>query len=108
MARTPYPLEVRRDPEQRVVRISWSDGHEGESAFAHLRGWCPCATCQGHSGQKRYVGGNNDDLERIATVGRYALSFVWGDGHETGIYSYPYLRELCQCAQCATPSPSPA
>jgi DUF971 family protein len=28
---------------------------------------------------------------------------VWGDGHETGIYSYRYLRELCPCATCSAP-----
>lgn len=95
------PIEVRRDVERRTVHISWSDGHEGIYAFAHLRGWCPCAACQGHSGDKRYIAGGNDDLQRIAPVGRYALTFVWGDGHETGIYAYPYLRQLCQCAQCA-------
>jgi DUF971 family protein len=101
MARSPQPVEVRRDVERRTVHITWSDGHASEYPFAHLRGWCPCAACQGHSGDKRFVAGGNDDLQRIAPVGRYALSFVWGDGHETGIYAYPYLRQLCQCAGCA-------
>jgi DUF971 family protein len=101
MARAPQPVEVRREVGRRSVHITWSDGHESDYPFAHLRGWCPCAACQGHSGDKRYVSGGNDDLQRIASVGRYALTFVWGDGHETGIYAYPYLRQLCRCAQCA-------
>ena len=101
MARPPHPVEVRRDGDARVVRIAWSDGHDGVLPFAHLRGWCPCAACQGHSGAKRFIPGGNDDLQRITTVGRYALGFVWGDGHEPGIYAYPYLRSLCQCAACA-------
>ena len=42
----------------------------------------------------------NNDLDKIAVVGRYALNPVWGDGHESGIYTYQYLRELCPCAQC--------
>ena len=100
MGRPPQPVEVRRDADARVVHISWSDGHASVYPFAHLRGWCPCASCQGHSGDKRFIEGGNADLQRIAPVGRYALSFLWGDGHETGIYAYPYLRALCQCAQC--------
>jgi len=98
--RPPQPLEVRRDAAAREVHIDWSDGHASAYAWAYLRGWCPCATCQGHSGDKRYIQAENTELERIAAVGRYAFSFVWGDGHETGIYAYPYLRELCPCDQC--------
>ena len=100
MTRPPHPVEVRRDPERRAVQISWSDGHESAYAFSHLRGWCPCAACQGHSGDKRFISGGNDDLERITTVGPDEGQRVAADGHETGIYSYPYLRQLCQCATC--------
>ena len=32
----------------------------------------------------------------LSIVGRYALNFRWSDGHETGIYSFRYLRELCE------------
>jgi DUF971 family protein len=38
--------------------------------------------------------------ERIDVVGNYALHFTWSDGHNTGIYSYDYLRGLCQCPDC--------
>jgi len=33
-------------------------------------------------------------LERIWGVGNYAIGMVWGDGHDSGIYTYFYLREL--------------
>jgi DUF971 family protein len=36
----------------------------------------------------------NLSLKNIAVVGRYALNFNFSDGHETGIYSFKYLREL--------------
>ena len=34
---------------------------------------------------------------RLSPVGRYALQFEWSDGHDSGIYTYEYLRELCPC-----------
>jgi len=37
------------------------------------------------------------DLE---PVGNYALRFTWGDGHNTGIYSFDLLRSLCPCREC--------
>ena len=33
-------------------------------------------------------------------VGRYALQFNWQDGHSGGIYSWEYLRRVCQCREC--------
>jgi DUF971 family protein len=40
----------------------------------------------------------SDELEinDLQLVGRYAINFRWSDGHETGIYSFRYLRELCE------------
>ncbi len=39
-----------------------------------------------------------DDLSIIdlRLVGRYALTFQWSDGHQTGIYSFSFLRGLCE------------
>jgi DUF971 family protein len=34
-------------------------------------------------------------------VGRYAIQFNWLDGHSGGIYSWEYLRRVCQCRVCA-------
>ena len=41
------------------------------------------------------------DLQAIEPVGRYALRPVWRDGHDTGLFTYEYLRELCPCPECA-------
>ena len=102
MPRPPHPVEVRRLSEARVLQIEWSDAHVSEYPFAYLRGWCPCAACQGHGGERRFVHADSD-LARVNPVGRYALNPVWRDGHESGIYSYQYLRELCPCPACGSP-----
>jgi DUF971 family protein len=39
-------------------------------------------------------------LERVEQVGSYALQFVWGDGHGTGIYTWAMLRDACPCPLC--------
>jgi len=93
----PRPTEVRRLAEERRLRIQWSDGHTSEYEYAYLRGWCPCAGCQGHGGDLRYIHATNTDLGKIAIIGNYALGITWGDGHDTGIYSYRHLRERCPC-----------
>lgn len=37
---------------------------------------------------------------RYSMVGRYAIAFVWSDGHGSGIYPYDYLLEMCECEAC--------
>jgi DUF971 family protein len=39
-------------------------------------------------------------------VGKYAVRFEWSDAHNTGIYSYEYLRAICPCERCQQPQSS--
>ena len=39
-------------------------------------------------------------MTEVKPVGRYAINFVWSDGHDSGIYSYTFLREACPCVTC--------
>lgn len=94
------PLAVRAPFGGTVVEIDWGDGHTGRIPNRRLRGFCPCAGCQGHEPTIRYVEGGNDVIDAISEVGNYGLSFRWGDGHETGIYRFEYLRRLCACDAC--------
>lgn len=98
--RAPQPTEIRHLREEGRVRITWSDDHIGDYDYAYLRGWCPCALCQGHGNDIRFVRAVEPRLQGIEAVGRYAVNLTWTDGHETGIYSWAYLRELCPCAAC--------
>jgi DUF971 family protein len=38
-------------------------------------------------------------LERVKWIGRYALAPIWADGHDTGLFTYQRLRELCACEE---------
>jgi DUF971 family protein len=93
-------IEARRLPEERRLRLTWSDGHVAEYSYDVLRGWCPCAGCQGHTGLKiRYQPAAKPvTIESIQPVGNYALSFAFSDGHGTGIYRYDFLREIATLA----------
>ena len=36
----------------------------------------------------------------VKPVGKYAINFVWNDGHQHGIYTWSYLRQICPCPEC--------
>lgn len=93
---------VRSPRGTRTTEIEWGDGHRGVYPHEILRGYCPCAGCQGHSGTIKFIEPSPSQLEldAISPVGNYGLSLKWFDGHDSGIYSYTYLRALCHCDQC--------
>jgi DUF971 family protein len=93
----PTPTELRAPAGARWMEIDWADGSSSRIHHAILRGFCPCAHCQGHQGPIRWVeGADAGDLEltHLEEVGNYALRLVWGDGHGTGIYTFRFLRTL--------------
>jgi len=94
------PTHVKAPHGAPVTEIAWADGHRSLLPNRLLRGYCPCAHCQGHGGTIAFVAGGNAELMDIERVGNYALSFAWGDSHTTGIYTFKYLRALCQCDEC--------
>jgi DUF971 family protein len=90
------PTEIRRDPQARVLRVRWQDGASSEIPYDTLRGYCPCAACQGHMvSEIRYHAPPGPVTPvGIEPVGRYAVSIQWSDGHATGIYRFDFLRSL--------------
>jgi DUF971 family protein len=87
------------------MEITWEDGHVSPFPHEILRGYCPCAQCQGHGGKIAFVPGGDLTLLEIRQVGNYALQLTWGDRHDSGIYTFRYLRSLCPCDTCKKPSP---
>jgi DUF971 family protein len=88
------PTGIKAPHGARVFEVTWADGPTMAYPHEILRGYCPCAGCQGHSGSIRFQAGGNQELLEIERVGNYALSQKWGDSHSSGIYSFRYLRML--------------
>jgi DUF971 family protein len=95
-----FPTEINHRKADRLVRITWSDGHVGDYSEQYLRGYCPCALCQGHGAEINFVSVPDTALEGIRAMGNYAIELSWRDGHSTGIYTFEYLRALCPCPAC--------
>ncbi|MEO8606125.1 MAG: DUF971 domain-containing protein [bacterium] len=102
MPTLPPPSEIRR-LGARAVRIVWADGHASEYLNNYLREHCPCAACRGTARNSLPIVADGEATlypVQIGLVGRYAVSVEWSDGHDTGIYSYQTLRQLCPCEAC--------
>lgn len=100
--------------EGKGLEIDWADGHKSAWSFPWLRDACPCATCVDERAQQGRKPGEPKQKaaqllpmyappakpKSVQPVGRYAIQFNWLDGHSGGIYSWEYLRRVCQCQEC--------
>lgn len=84
--------------DERHLAITWTDTKNSVYDVVYLRKCCPCAVCVDElSGKRKLKDEDIADTVRpleIHSVGRYALSISFDDGHRTGIYSYQLLRQL--------------
>ncbi len=92
----PVPTEIRLDRVARVLHVTFDDGNAYALPAELLRVESPSAAVQGHHpGQKRIVAGRRHvGIIGIEPVGNYAVRLRFDDLHETGIFSWDYLREL--------------
>ena len=86
------------------IHIQWEDGHQGYHEHRYLRSQCCCARCVNEMTGKRIIllGDISSGVEAVEwmQIGNYAVQFLWSDFHETGIYPFTLLRDLCQCTEC--------
>lgn len=100
------PTHIAAPHGAKTTVITWADGVRCTYPNTILRGFCPCANCQGHGGSIEFVPGGDASLRELEQVGLYALKLVWGDGHSTGIYSFRYLRDLADHDDVSVEEPS--
>lgn len=106
------PTKIDVNQSEGYLLISWNDGAECVYPLSHLREACPCVECRGgHENMGKAFAPDNIlkltparsyKLEAIGMVGNYAIQPLWDDGHETGIYSWDYLRHICPPADSKT------
>lgn len=93
------PVQILEETDSEL-KITWSDDLESTYNAARLRRACPCAGCvnewTGERMLKAETVAETTSFSQISVVGRYALNFHFSDGHETGIFSFKYLRELSE------------
>ncbi len=87
-----------------MLECIWNDGFRAIITLENFRKECPCADCRKEKPKDEQFGmqmlatftpGKNE-LKQLNTAGNYALTPVWGDGHDSGIYTWENLRDICE------------
>jgi len=90
------PTEIKLHKKTALLELTYADGGIYSLPAEFLRVYSPSAEVRGHGqGQEvLQVGKLNVKIDKIEPVGHYAVRLRFDDGHDTGIYSWEYLREL--------------
>lgn len=114
MSVTPRRLDLKKD--ERLL-IEWDDGTTSLYSITYLRSMCPCAMCKvTRSGQDPHqllqpqkkglalhiLPGNYTGaviVKSAEMVGTYALKLTFSDDHDSGIFSFQYLREIAPASR---------
>lgn len=96
-----WPKDLRYDSAARTLHVTTLTGDAYAITAQHLRQNSPSAEVQGHGAGPR----RSETLEyrvaieRMVPVGRYAVRIVFDDGHDSGLFTWRYLKELSREAQ---------
>ena len=92
------PVAIQLHRKSRQLELEYENGKRYSLSCEYLRVYSPSAEVLGHGpGQEvLQVGKLNVGITAIKPVGNYALQLVFDDGHDTGLYSWRYLYELCE------------
>ncbi|MBS0367319.1 MAG: DUF971 domain-containing protein [Proteobacteria bacterium] len=92
----PVPSEIRLRRASRLLEVTFTGGARYQLPFEYLRVYSPSAEVRGHGpGQEVLVRGKeNVGIRAVEPVGQYAVKLVFDDGHDTGLYTWKYLKEL--------------
>lgn len=90
------PANIRYHKKTRTLELQYSDGHNAVLSAELLRVFSPSAEVRGHSEEQRVLqtGKKQVKIQSVDPIGNYAIRIQFDDGHDTGIYSWGYLREL--------------
>ena len=90
------PTDIKLRRKSNVIEVSYADGRHYSLPFEYLRTHSPSAEVQGHGpGQDvLQIGKENVQVLGMEPIGRYAVRLLFDDGHDTGLYTWKYLREL--------------
>jgi DUF971 family protein len=91
-----WPQELRVNSGKNALTVLFDDGARADLTAETLRTQSPSAEVQGHGGKRPPPGTGKEDVKisRLEPVGNYAVRIVFDDGHDSGLYSWDYLRKL--------------
>jgi DUF971 family protein len=91
------PTRIELHQQSKTLEVHFNDGLEYVLPVEYLRVFSPSAEARIARDKGEWIVGKEAvNIKNLEPVGAYAVRILFDDGHRTGIYSWPVLRELGQ------------
>ena len=91
------PAGIKLRTRSKTLELEYDSGEHYSLSCEYLRVYSPSAEVKGHGPNQEVLqtGKIDVNISAIKPVGNYALQLVFDDGHDTGLYSWSYLYDMC-------------
>lgn len=90
------PIKIALHLKSRQLELEYPAGDNHRLSAEYLRVNSPSAEVRGHGTPILQTGKRDVALTGVEPSGNYALKLIFDDGHDTGLYTWEYLYQLCQ------------
>ena len=94
------PIAINAKSETGEIEFQWNDQKTDLFTFYQLRCLCQCAQCVDEITGKRILDvesvAQDITIQEMQLVGNYSLKITWSTGHDTGLYTWEFLRKVSQ------------
>ena len=91
----PRPTQIKLQTQSRCLELSYSDDEKYPLSYEFLRVLSPSAEVRGHGKPVLQIGKKDVIITNLEAAGNYALKITYNDGHDSGLYTWEYLYDLC-------------
>ena len=89
------PTNIKLHKQSQQLELMYGDQRCFKLSAEFLRVLSPSAEVRGHGTPVLQIGKKNVCITKVEPVGHYAIKLTFDDGHDSGLYSWDYLSELC-------------
>lgn len=92
------PSTIKFHSKSQTLELAWNGGTAYELPAEFLRVYSPSAEVRGHGVGNEVLQTGKKDVRilKLEPVGNYSLKITYDDGHDSGLYNWEYLKDLCE------------
>ena len=92
------PSTIKFHSKSQTLELAWDSGKAYELPAELLRVYSPSAEVRGHGVGNEVLQTGKKDVRilKLEPVGNYSLKITYDDGHDSGLYNWDYLKDLCE------------
>ena len=92
------PSQIKFHSKSQMLELAWNGEASKQISAELLRVLSPSAEVRGHGvgNQVLQFGKKDVRILKLEPTGNYAIKITFDDGHDSGLFNWEYLKDLCE------------